>query len=145
MTGLYAGEPSPPDPRRTEYEENAFHLSQGKQLFTWFNCVGCHAHGGGGIGPPLMDEKWIYGSRIENIYASIVEGRPNGMPSFRNKIPEQQVWQISAYVRSLSGLAPKPASPGREDHMQIKPSEQNTEPQAPISANPNAPPLKGTQ
>ena len=38
--------------------------------------------GGGGIGPPLMDDRWIYGSAPENIYASIVQGRPNGMPAW---------------------------------------------------------------
>src|SRR4051794_12790521 len=45
-----------------EYDENAYALSEGKRLFSNFNCSGCHAHGGGGMGPPLMDEKWIYGS-----------------------------------------------------------------------------------
>lgn len=34
------------------YEENAFALSEGKRLFLAFNCVGCHANGGGGMGPP---------------------------------------------------------------------------------------------
>jgi mono/diheme cytochrome c family protein len=27
-----------------------------------------------------MDDKWLYGSEPENIVASILEGRPNGMP-----------------------------------------------------------------
>src|SRR5689334_2564830 len=45
-----------------DYQGNAYALSQGKHLFEWFNCVGCHAHGGGAIGPPLMDADWIYGS-----------------------------------------------------------------------------------
>ena len=35
---------------------------RGRRLYDAFNCVGCHAHGGGGIGPPLMDDKWIYGT-----------------------------------------------------------------------------------
>src|SRR5690606_21238546 len=64
-----------------DYEENAFHISQGKRFYTWFNCVGCHGNGGGGSGPALMDDAWIYGSAIENIAATIREGRPNGMPS----------------------------------------------------------------
>ena len=41
--------------REGPYGDNAYALSQGKQLFTAFNCLGCHAHGGGGMGPPLMD------------------------------------------------------------------------------------------
>lgn len=28
------------------YETNAYQLSQGKRLYEWFNCTGCHANGG---------------------------------------------------------------------------------------------------
>ena len=30
-------------------EENAFAVSQGKRLFRWYNCNGCHSAGGGGM------------------------------------------------------------------------------------------------
>ena len=33
------------------YEENAFAVNQGKRLFRWYNCNGCHAQGGGNMGP----------------------------------------------------------------------------------------------
>ncbi|MCU1228812.1 MAG: cytochrome [Acidobacteria bacterium] len=118
--------PYTPDVRvRNPYEHNAFAISEGKRLFSWYNCVGCHANGGGGMGPPLMDERWIYGSDPENIFATIVEGRPNGMPSFRGKIPEYQVWQIVAFVQSLSGNVPKDAANGRNDDMQVHKQEQS--------------------
>jgi cytochrome c oxidase cbb3-type subunit 3 len=129
LTDLYAGSPNPPPPdlaRRQEYERNAYHLSEGKRLYSAFNCVGCHAHGGGGMGPPLMDADWRYGSDLEQIHATIVQGRPNGMPSFRGKIPDQQVWQIAAYVRSMSGNVPRNAAPSRDDHMQGTPAENRT-------------------
>ena len=106
-----------------QYEYNAFQVSEGKRLYSWFNCVGCHAHGGGDIGPALMDDKWIYGGEIDQIYMTIAEGRPNGMPAFVAKIPSEQIWQIAAYVRTMSGHGPKAARPGRDDHIQI-PSEQ---------------------
>lgn len=83
-------------------EKDPEQIAAGKQLFTAMNCVGCHFHGGGGMGPPLMDNVWIYGDSIENIAASIREGRPNGMPSFRGFVPDEQIWQLAAYVRSLS-------------------------------------------
>jgi cytochrome c oxidase cbb3-type subunit III len=98
-------------------QENAWSIAEGKRLYEAFNCVGCHSHGGGGMGPPLMDDKWIYGSRPANIFDTIVEGRPNGMPPFRERVPPAQVWQIVAYVRSMSGQAPQAALPGRSDHM----------------------------
>jgi cytochrome c oxidase cbb3-type subunit 3 len=97
---------------------NAYDLSQGQLLYQKFNCSGCHAlAGGGSIGPPLMDATWLYGARPEDVYRSIVEGRPNGMPAFGGKIPEAQVWQLVAYVRSLSGLAPLDARPSRSDSI----------------------------
>ena len=112
-------------PVKNTYEENAYAVSQGQQLYMQYNCVGCHFHGGGGIGPPLMDDKWIYGSEPQNVFATIVEGRPNGMPSFRGKIPDTQVWQIVAYVRSMSGQLSSLVAPGREDDMNAKKPEQS--------------------
>jgi cytochrome c oxidase cbb3-type subunit 3 len=125
---------------RSPYIYNAWAISQGQQLFEWFNCTGCHAHGGGAIGPALMDDKWIYGSAPENIFATIVEGRPNGMPSFRGRIPPQQVWQLVAYVQSLSGQASKDASPSREDHLFTHKSEQSRPDETPVHSAPQPPP-----
>jgi cytochrome c oxidase cbb3-type subunit III len=121
VSDLRAGQHWPSPPVKNEYEENAYALSEGQHLYEAFNCVGCHAHGGGDKGPALMDDVWAYGSNPEQIFASIVEGRPNGMPTFRGKIPNHQVWQIVAYVRSLSGLANSNAAPGRSDQMQSGP------------------------
>jgi cytochrome c oxidase cbb3-type subunit 3 len=132
---LQLGTPAPPVALRSPYEDNAFAVSEGQRLYEWFNCSGCHAHGGGDIGPALMDDAWIYGSEPENIFATIVEGRPNGMPAFRHKIPDQQVWQLVAYVRSMSGQLRKDVSPGRTDDMNVKQSEQSTEEQSPTDAN----------
>ena len=108
----------------TKYDENAYALSQGKRLYEGMNCAGCHFHGGGGIGPPLMDDEWIYGSDPAQIFKTIVEGRPNGMPSFKGKLGNSQVWQIVAYVRSMSGLGSRPASSARDDHMKVAPNLQ---------------------
>jgi cytochrome c oxidase cbb3-type subunit III len=127
LSTLQPGGPNPHPPVKNEYEENAHAMSEGKRLYTWFNCNGCHAHGGGDIGPPLMDSKWIYGHQPEQIFATIVEGRPNGMPAFRQHIPDYQVWQLVAYVRSMSGIVPSHAAPGREDDMKNKQPEHSTE------------------
>lgn len=106
------------------YEGNAYALSEGQRLFTWYNCVGCHAHGGGGSGPALMDSVWIYGGSPQQIYASIVQGRPNGMPSFGGHIPDFQVWQLVTYVRSLSQQEPKWIIPARTDNLEKRTGKQ---------------------
>ena len=111
-------------PDLSRYEDNAYAVSEGKRLYNAYNCVGCHQHGGGGIGPALMDSTWIYGSRPEQIYSDIVQGRPNGMPSFGGKIPEYQVWELAAYVRSMSGQLASDIAPSRSDEMPVAKAEQ---------------------
>ena len=106
------------------YQYNAYAISEGKALYNQFNCSGCHSNGGGGMGPPLMDDKWIYGSDPASVFATIMEGRPNGMPAWRGRIPNYEVWRIVAYVRSMSGQASKDAASGRDDHMFGRESEQ---------------------
>lgn len=142
VSDLYAGAAARlPENTPSPYDENAYAINQGKQLYEWFNCSGCHAQGGGAIGPPLMDDKWIYGAAAENIFATIVEGRPNGMPSFRGKIPTQQVWQLVAYVRSMSGQISKDTAPSRSDHLFTRKSEQQLPTREPVpSSQPQPPP-----
>jgi cytochrome c oxidase cbb3-type subunit III len=142
ISGLNPGANAiPTPPSSTMYQESAYAVSEGQQLYEQYNCVGCHAHGGGGIGPALMDNDWIYGSEPGNIFATIMQGRPNGMPSFRNRVPEYQAWEIVAYVRSMSGLLPKGVSPNRSDHMNVKTPEASTSKQNPtgISGLPEQP------
>jgi cytochrome c oxidase cbb3-type subunit 3 len=105
------------DPRAKLYDNNAQAISQGQTLYMQMNCVGCHFHGGGGMGPPLMDDEWRYGGRIDQIAASIAEGRPNGMPAWRSKLTSDQIWQLAAYVRSLSGQPSKDSVGSRSDEM----------------------------
>jgi cytochrome c oxidase cbb3-type subunit III len=120
---------------RNSYEENAYAMSQGQRLYMAFNCAGCHANGGGGMGPPLMDRKWAYGSNPEQVFSSIVQGRPNGMPAWGSRIPEYQIWQLVAYVRSMSGLASAAAAPSRSDHMKGPPPPNTVDPRKPTDSN----------
>lgn len=137
--GIHSQDPLPPS---NMYQESAYAVSEGQKLFNQYNCSGCHAHGGGGMGPPLMDNYWIYGSDPGNIFATIMQGRPNGMPSFRNRVPEYQAWEIVAYVRSLSGLLPADVAPNRMDEMDVKPAESTMPQQTPtgITGHPGSSP-----
>jgi cytochrome c oxidase cbb3-type subunit 3 len=132
LTALQPGATTPPPMTESPFNGNAYALSEGKRLYSAYNCVGCHAQGGGAIGPALMDHRWIYGSRPDQIYSTIVQGRPNGMPSFGGKLPDQQVWQLVAYVESLSGNAEKNAAPARNDDMQAGKPEMRRQPQPPV-------------
>ena len=131
LTTLQAGEVSPTPVFENEYENNAFAMSEGKRLFSQMNCTGCHANGGGSIGPALIDDKWIYGNQPDQVFATIVEGRPNGMPAFHGKLPDYQVWQLTAYVRSMSGQVTKSAAPSRNDDMQVGEPENSKKEEKP--------------
>jgi cytochrome c oxidase cbb3-type subunit 3 len=116
---MRAGPRSLPRPLENPYEGNSYAVAEGQRLFEWYNCAGCHFRGGGGIGPALMDPVWIYGKDPADLYESIVEGRPNGMPAWGGKIPEYQVWQLVTYVESLKAGRGIAAPPGpRQEHLQ---------------------------
>jgi cytochrome c oxidase cbb3-type subunit III len=103
-SGLAAGAHQPPPDIVNPYAEEPGALSDGRQLYLAFNCAGCHgAAGGGGIGPPLADDQWIYGGSDANIYATIIQGRPNGMPAFGQAMAGEAIWKVAAYVKSLGG------------------------------------------
>jgi cytochrome c oxidase cbb3-type subunit 3 len=117
------------------YERNAFHISQGGRWYKSFNCAGCHGAGGGGnMGPALMDDQWRFGGNIDQIHASIVEGRPNGMPAWRGKLTDAQAWQLSAYIRAMSGNVGKDRAPSRREGMSAAP---------PMTQVPKQPPAGG--
>jgi cytochrome c oxidase cbb3-type subunit 3 len=113
------------------YERDAWDVAQGKQLFQWMNCSGCHGHGGGGMGPALSDDRWIYGGKLQQIYSSIRDGRPNGMPAWRTRLTDQQIWQLAAYVRSMGRYVRKDVAPSRDDSMMSGPAESRRQRSAP--------------
>ncbi|HET7566143.1 MAG TPA: c-type cytochrome [Gemmatimonadaceae bacterium] len=102
-------------PMRNPYANSAAARVQGRQLFVAYNCAGCHGgHAGGGMGPSLRDSVWKYGSSDTQIFATIMEGRPLGMPAWGARIPEPQIWQLVSYIKSLRTPEepdpPRPAS-----------------------------------
>ena len=77
--------------------------TRGMQDFIQFNCVGCHApNAGGGMGPALSEGHFIYGSSPANLFLSIYQGRPNGMPTWGGILPESTIWELVAYVDSIA-------------------------------------------
>jgi cytochrome c oxidase cbb3-type subunit 3 len=118
---LRPGGPVPEPTATNPYNGSAYAIAEGQRLFSWYNCVGCHANGGGGIGPPLIKQEWIYGGEPQNLFDTIVKGRPNGMPSWADRIPEYQVWELVAYIRSMNGKQPTSATPTRADTIETNP------------------------
>ena len=124
------------DPRADDYKNNAFHVSQGQLYYKWMNCNGCHANGGGGMGPPLMDDEWCYGSSMEDIVETIAHGRPNGMPAFAGKLTPQQMWELAAYVRTMSALDRQDVRAGRAESISIGEPPSLRDPHKPKAVTP---------
>jgi cytochrome c oxidase cbb3-type subunit 3 len=87
---------------RNPYEGNAAAIATGAKLFVAYNCVDCHgADGSGAMGPSLADGRWHFGGAPNEVFESIYQGRPEGMPAWGSLISADQVWLLVSYVRSL--------------------------------------------
>jgi cytochrome c oxidase cbb3-type subunit 3 len=61
--------PGEEQPRPNPLAGNAGARATGRQLFLAYNCAGCHGdHAGGGMGPSLRDEVWIYGGNDADVF-----------------------------------------------------------------------------
>jgi cytochrome c oxidase cbb3-type subunit 3 len=57
------------------------------------------------MGPAFADGRWHFGGTPGEVYESIAQGRPSGMPAWGGRIPDSQIWALVAYVRSLGAHA----------------------------------------
>lgn len=108
---MLAAEDSAQVPKLNPYTGNAEAIQQGRTLYLQNGCSGCHGvGGGGGMGPPLLDDEWKFGSD-DGILFQLIKGEvpQQTMPAaFGNVLKEEEIWKILAYVRSLySGDAGK--------------------------------------
>jgi cytochrome c oxidase cbb3-type subunit 3 len=89
------------------YEGDAAAVADGKALFSSMNCVYCHGAAGSGLmGPALNGRGWRYGGTPAQLYNSIHDGRPQGMPAWGARLPSDQIWKLVAYLESLGGARP---------------------------------------
>ena len=80
------------------------------------NCAPCHGAGGGGAKgyPNLVDNKWLWGGKLTDIYQTIDHGarstddagHQGSMPAFGrdNLLKPEEISTVADYVRSLAGL-----------------------------------------
>lgn len=128
--------------------------TEGRRWFNLYNCSGCHGgHAGGGMGPSLRDVDWLYGDTDAQIFDSIAEGRAHGMPAWGTKLPEDHIWKLVAYIRSLRtdnepdkpSMAPKVKAPPAavmpgNGTVDLTPGRDQPGPHAPAPPAPPAPP-----
>lgn len=86
-------------------------IAEGQKLFV-ASCSGCHGtHAEGGRGPNLADGSIVRRTDDEHLFGAIHNGVPGAnMPAFN--LPGTQIWQLLAYIHSLSSPAAESHVPG---------------------------------
>jgi cytochrome c len=93
---------------------------EGQKVFMAAGCNGCHGGtGGGGMGPPLTNEIWVYGSDDDTLFRLIALGSDGlkaegysrkGSESVVGPMPphgkivksSEDMWKIIAWIRSIN-------------------------------------------
>jgi cytochrome c(L) len=78
-------------------------IQQGRTLYLQQGCSGCHGvMGGGGMGAPLLDDVWKFGSDDASVF-KIIKGEvaQQTMPKIWGHLPDDDVWKMIAYIRSI--------------------------------------------
>ena len=88
----------------TTTEAPAGDAAAGKQVFESAGCVACHtladAGSTGTVGPNLDDAK-----PPATLVVTRVTNGAGAMPSFKDKLTEQQIQDVAAYVSSVAGTS----------------------------------------
>jgi cytochrome c oxidase cbb3-type subunit 3 len=76
----------------------------GERLFSTY-CTTCHGSDARGVRgfPNLRDADWLYGGTPEDIQKTIFYGRQGVMPPWEAMLGQEGVFDVTEYVRSLSG------------------------------------------
>src|SRR5690349_11249928 len=107
MGDVVGGQEAPATPIANPNQAAPEAVAQGHGLFIRVNCAGCHGYGAvGAMGPNLTDGYWRYGGAPVQIFKSIYEGRPQGMPAWNPALPPQEIWKVVAYLQTLGGSYP---------------------------------------
>jgi cbb3-type cytochrome c oxidase subunit III len=88
---------------------NAESIEAGKKLYQRY-CASCHGPQGkgdgsqalaGGTPSDLTDDTWDHGSTDGEIFVVIRDGVSSDMLAYKEKLTEQQMWQVVNYLRSI--------------------------------------------
>jgi len=119
MTGILAQGPGKVTPAKDSAKSGASKgplpyttrsIARGRQFYL-LHCVECHDQDGRGLNrrdfngtapADLTDPAdWTYGTSPEAIFSSIHDGTKDDMPSFKDKLQDEQIWHLVNLVRSF--------------------------------------------
>lgn len=104
---------------KNPYTGDADAIKEGRTMFLSYSCNGCHGGtGGGGMGPPVNNEVWVYGSDDDTLFRLVTLGSDElqkqgyfrkGMETVVAPMPpvgqlvdsDEHLWKIIAFIRSV--------------------------------------------
>ena len=86
---------------KNPYAGNAKIAAEGADIFKK-NCQVCHGEGGkGDICPNLTTKSKKYGDADQDLFTTISNGRPGGMPNWDSALGPDKIWKVITYIRSI--------------------------------------------
>lgn len=104
---------------KSPYADYAKVAEEGRKVYLAAGCNGCHGMGGGGMGPPLTNQVWVYGKDDDTLFRLIALGSDElqkqgynrkgsenvvgPMPPFGEIVKSNDdLWKIIAFIRSVN-------------------------------------------
>lgn len=96
-------------------------VAAGQAIFAQ-NCTACHGGvGEGGIGPNLVDEYWLHGGEVQDIFRTIKYGvLDKGMVPWEQSLTPAQLAEVTNYIISLRGTNPPNAKEPQGDKVEYQ-------------------------
>lgn len=102
-------------------------VAAGQEIFLQ-NCGMCHGNQGEGlIGPNLVDEYWLHGGEVGEIFRTIKYGVPDkGMVPWEANLTPVQIAQVSNFILSIKGTNPPNPKAPEGDKKETAATEEPT-------------------
>ena len=118
---------------KSPHADYASVAEEGRKAYLAAGCNGCHGMGGGGMGPPLTNEVWVYGKDDDTLFRLIALGSDElqkqgysrkgsenvvgPMPPFGAIVKsDDDMWKIIAFIRSINPSSAAGSSAAVEPH-----------------------------
>ena len=140
------------DRQRWDVTTYAFSLSEDSSLVTegevlyQENCASCHGVSGQGDGPmasglpaslaDFSNQEFMAVKSAADLSDSIRQGAGEAMPAFSDQFSEDQIWALSAYVRSLGYVQAGDAASVEQGTDAVVPTQDTSGSEGEVSAQP---------